>query len=224
MAKSVLKGLDTFELSAEKLFQILAQYRAEVGRKVLTKYAATAGRYAPPNMGKAKIDEHFYKRRIYYLPELVESGKRTKWSALDLKKLHEGFLFKVIVRPRGSGLDRKADTPLYFRTKAEAQQHQRILTRGYLKLSFSVGLMPWGAKPASWVKGLIGQSPALAGMTNQQQVLLADEDDVLRGVMKNFVMPAHTNFAKIASQRAEKAVGKMLEKEIKKLDDFDWNL
>ena len=224
MAKSVLKGLDTFELSAEKLFQILAQYRAEVGRKALTKYAATAGRYVPPNMGRAKIDERFYNRRIEYLPKLVESGKRTKWSAVDLKKLREGFLFRIVVRLRGSGLDRKADTALYFRTKAEAQQHQRILTRGYLKLSFSVGLMPWGAKPANWAKELIGQSPALAGMTTQQQVLLTDEDDVLRGVMKNFAMPSHTNFAKIAAKRAELAVGKMLDKEIKKLDDFDWNL
>lgn len=224
MAKSVLKGLDTFELSAEKMFQILTQYRAEVGRKALTKYAATAGAYAPPNIRRAKIEERFYKRRIEYLPELVKSGKRTRWSAVDLKKLREGFLFRVIARPLGSGLDRGADIPLYFRTKAEAQQHQRILTRGYLKLSFSVGLMPWGAKPASWATELIGQSPVLAGMTKQQQVLLTDEDDVLHGVMKNFAMPSHTNFAKIAVKRAEAAVGKMLDKEIKKLDDFDWNL
>lgn len=223
LAKSVLTGIDQFELTAEKMFRLLTQYRAEVGRKALEKYASTAGRYAVPNMGWTKIEERFYTRKIDYLPKTVKSARRNKYRILDLYKLHQGFLFRIVVRPPGEGLNRQSDTPLYFKTLAEAKAHEVIVRRGYLKFSFGTGLEQWGAKRPNWIRKLADLRPALNRTNAEQQVLLTDEDDVLHGVMTNIVMPKNTSFARIAAQKAESAVGKLLQKECKKIESLDWD-
>lgn len=223
MAKSVLKGLEQFEGSADELMRQLALYRAEVGKKALNKYAATAGRYAPPNMAKGFIEDRFYHRPIIYLKKQVESGQNYKLKWLDITKLRAGYRFRVNVRPEGQGLERASEYPMYFKTKAEAESVTPIKRRGYLKWSFGVGLMQWGAKVPPWIKTLESRSPALKAKRDAQTVLLTDEDDVLRGVMRNFAMPKNTSFAGIATRRAEAAVGKLLAKETKKLEALEWN-
>lgn len=108
------------------------------------KFAQTAAKYTPPNMGKAYIDQKYYSRPIYKLDDLAKGlvrtarGRRVYATKEDFAALRAGYKFKVVNTKYRITREQKRKAIAYTKGINEAKRLAKIERRGLSKYS-------WGA-------------------------------------------------------------------------------
>lgn len=122
-----------------KQYMNFGYYTVQVGKMMLRKFAETAARYSPPNMGKANIQNKYYYRPVYKLEQLAKGLIRTEKGRVlhatreDYAALRAGMKFKVVNTKHGT---KKGVAFAYTKGINEAKRLSRIENRGLTKYSW----------------------------------------------------------------------------------------
>lgn len=114
-------------------------YTEYFARMMLRKFAETAARYSPPNIGKASIEEKYYYRPIYKLEDLAKglcrttTGKRLYATKEDYAALRKGMKFKIM---NTKYRVKRGTVYAYAKGINEAKRLSRIENRGLTKYSW----------------------------------------------------------------------------------------
>lgn len=126
-------GKGTIEQRIQNFFRKYGDY-VLIGMSM--KFAETAARYTPPQIGKAYIDKRFYYRPIQDLTLLSKGGYPPYHATkADYKALRDGYKFRVLNTKVGH---KKNEVYAYCKGINEAKRLSRIANRGLSRYS-------WGA-------------------------------------------------------------------------------
>lgn len=120
------------------------------------RFAQTAAKYTPPNIGKAYIDQKYYSRPIYSLTDLAKGlvrtsrGRRVYATKEDFEALRNGFKFKVVNTKYRATREEKRHAVAYTKGINEAKRIAKIERRGLSKYS-------WGANLNATAEDVQGQ-------------------------------------------------------------------
>lgn len=128
-------------------------YTEYFARMMLRKFAEVAGRFSPPNIGKAIIDNKYYYRPIYKLDDLAkglcrtEKGRRLHATKEDFAAMRAGFKFKIMNTKHGV---RPGTVYAYAKGINEAKRLSRIQNRGLTKYSWGSILNTFNSQTAAF--------------------------------------------------------------------------
>lgn len=130
----------------ERIKDFFKRYAAYVYIGMCIRFAETAAKYTPPNMGQAKIDQKYYSRPIYKLDDLAKGlirtdrGRRVYATREDFAALRAGYKFKVVNSKYGLPRELKNVAVAYTKGINEAKRAARIQNRGLSKYSWGANL------------------------------------------------------------------------------------
>lgn len=123
------------------------------------KFAQTAAKYTPPNIGHAYIDQKYYSRPIYKLDDLArglvrtERGRRVYATKEDYAALRAGYKYKVVNTKYRITREERRKAVAYTKGINEAKRLAKIERRGLSKYS-------WGANINNTMQDIKNQTSA----------------------------------------------------------------
>lgn len=131
---------------ADRINSFFNQFSTLMYIGACSRFAQTAAKYTPPNIGKANIDQKYYSRPIYSLIDLAKGlvrtprGRRVYATKEDFAALRNGFKFKVVNNKYRATREEKRHAFAYTRGINEAKRLAKIERRGLSKYSWGANL------------------------------------------------------------------------------------
>lgn len=131
---------------ADRINYFFLKYSTMIYIGACMRFAQTAAKYTPPNIGKANIDQKYYSRPIYNLIDLAKGlivngrGRRVHATKEDFAALRNGFKFKIINNKYRAPREEKRHAFAYTKGINEAKRLARIERRGLSKYSWGANL------------------------------------------------------------------------------------
>lgn len=117
----------------------LKHYAAFIATQMLRKFAETAARFTPPNMGKANIEQKYYSRPIQDLVKLSKKEYPHYYaSKADYAALREGYKFRILNTKVGH---KRNEVYAYARGINEAKRVAKIQNRGLARYTWGEAVL-----------------------------------------------------------------------------------